>query len=110
MKQEKINIGDFNEQVTWRQPVSDKDTFGQTQRTFSLYKTDFVSVDPVTIDENEVSNRLQYMQTYNFTGHYDANINNNYQLKYNNENYEIVRIEYLNLKRFMRVTATIITN
>lgn len=108
MKQEKINIGNFNESVTWMQPVSVKDSYGQTQRTFTELKTDLVSVDPVTLGENEISMRLQYAQTYDFTGHYDANVNNKYQLQYNSENYNILKIEYLNMKRFMRVTATLI--
>jgi SPP1 family predicted phage head-tail adaptor len=106
MKKENINPGDFNEQITWQAPTAAKDSFGQNKRTFADYKVDWVGVAPLTINEAEISNRLQYTETYVFTAHYDSAINNKYQLQYNGDDYNIKKLEILNLKRFLRVTAT----
>ena len=106
MKNEKINIGDFTEQITWRQPAKTTGSMGNINRSYTNYKTDYVDVVPVTLGENEISGRMQYSQTYVFTAHYDANINNKYQIIYESEDYNIIKLEKLNLKRFLRVTAT----
>ena len=87
MKVEKINIGNFNESITWQAPTPAKNTFGQTDRTFADYKTDWAEVNPVALAEGEISNRLQYSETYVFTTHYDSAINNKYQIKYEGEDY-----------------------
>ena len=105
MKQEKINIGNFYEEITWRQPSGSKDSFGQTNYTYSDYKTDYADIQAATLAEGVVSERLQYSETYTFTTHYDAAVTNNFQIQYNGEKYNIIKIEYLNLKRFMRTTA-----
>jgi SPP1 family predicted phage head-tail adaptor len=106
MKKEFINIGDFNEQIIWMQPVAAKDSFGQSKRTFTPFKTTWANVQPVSVGETEMSNRLQYAETYSFTTHFDSAINNTFQLTYNAEQYNISRIEKLNLSRFIRVTAS----
>lgn len=105
MKRETINSGNFNEQIIWMAPVAVKDSFGQTKRSFSQYKTDFAEVNPLTIDEMPVASRIQYTETYTFTTFYDSAINNKYQIKYNNEDFNILKIERLNMKIFQRVTA-----
>lgn len=106
MKKEIINVGDFTEQITWKVPAKTRDSFGQTIRTFSTLKTDWVDVQPVAINESEISNRLQYTEIYNFTGHNEPAINNTYQIEYNSAQYNIIKIQRLNLNRFIRVTAS----
>jgi SPP1 family predicted phage head-tail adaptor len=105
MKKETINSGNFNEQITWKAPTATKDSFGQTTRSFATYKTDFAEVTPVSIDEMPVASRVQYTETYSFTTFYDSAINSKYQILYNAENYNILKIEKLNMFLFMRVTA-----
>jgi len=105
MKKESINSGNFTEQIAWMQPVAVKDSYVQTKRTFSQYKTDFAEVNPLTIDEMPVASRIQYSETYTFTTFYDAAINSKYQITYNSENYNILKIEKINMFLFMRVTA-----
>jgi len=106
MKKETVNIGDFNELITWMAPTDYKDSMGQTIRSFTAYKTDWAEVSPVSIAETELSNRLQYGETYTFTTHYDAIITNTHQISYEGDDYNILAIQKLNMKIFMRVTAT----
>lgn len=105
MKSESINIGDFNEQITWKTQTSAKGSKGNTVHSYTEYKIDFAEVNPVNLGEAEIDKRIQYAQTYTFTTHFDAVINTKYQIEYNTEAYDIIRIEYLNLNRFMRTTA-----
>ena len=105
MKNEQINPGNFTEQVVWQQPTKATGTMGNITRSFTAYKTDWVEVLPVAINEAEQSNRMQYLETYTFTAHYDSAIRNTWQLTYNGEDYNILKLEPLNLKRFLRATA-----
>lgn len=105
MKIENINSGNFTEPINWMAPTAAKDSFAQTKRTFALYRADMAQVDPVNVDEKPISQRMQYTETLFFTVYYDSTINSKYQIVYNNENYNILEIEPLNLKVFMRVKA-----
>lgn len=106
VKNENINIGNFNEPITWQAPTLTTAASGQKLRSFADYKTVYADVSPLTINEGEVSARIQYAETYAFTTHYDAAINSRYQVRYNGESYNIIKLETLNLKRFTRATAT----
>jgi SPP1 family predicted phage head-tail adaptor len=105
MKQENINSGNFTEKIIWMQPTAVKDSFGQTKRTFSEYKTDFVQVDTLKAEERPMAQRIQYTKTISITTFYDSIINTKYQVTYENETYNILEIEPLNYKAFMRVVA-----
>lgn len=105
MKKEAVNSGNFNEKITWMQPTASKDSFGQTKRSFASYKTDFAEVSAVSIDEMPVASRVQYTEIYSFTTFYDSAINSKFQILYNSENYNILKIEKINQFIFMRVTA-----
>jgi len=105
MKKENINTGNFIEKITWMQPVAAKDSFAQTKRTFTQYKTDFVQVDPVKIEERPMAQRVQYTKTISVTAFYDPAINSKYQITYENDTYNILEIEPVNFKTFMRVVA-----
>jgi len=105
MKREAINIGDFTEKITWQAPTATKAVSGQTIRSFADYRTVYADVQPVTLSEGELSSRVQYSETNVFTTHFDAAINSKYQVSYNGESWNIIKIETLNLKRFIRVTA-----
>lgn len=102
----KVNIGEFNQQVTWRQPVKTTGTKGNIKRTYSDYKTDFVQVEPAALNETELAGRMQYTETYVITAHFDGSITNNYQVVYNGEDYNLLhKPTPLNLNTFMQVKA-----
>ena len=106
MKNERINIGDFNDFITWMEPTSSRAPSGQTLRSFAAYRTALADVKPAIIAEGEMSGRVQYAENYTFTTHYDAAINSKWQIVWGLDNYNIIRIEKLNLSRFIRVTGS----
>lgn len=84
-------------------PTAVKDSYGQTKRTFAEYRTDFVQVEPVKGDELPVMSRMQYVEGYVFTGWNDETVTNNYQIEYGGVKYNIVKIERVGMKMFMKV-------
>ena len=102
---EKVNIGEFTEPVTLQQPTATTATNGQKIRSFADFVAVFAAVKPVVINETEVSARVQYSETYAFTTHNNAAVNSRFQVKWNDENFNIIKIERFNLGRFMRITA-----
>ena len=105
MKKEAINIGDFTEKVTWRQPVKTTGSKGNTNRSYSDYKTDFVHIASTSTGESEISGRMQDTEVYNLYAHYDSSITNNFQAQYDGEDFDILgKPEKLNMGRFLKVT------
>ena len=105
MKSENINIGDFNEQLTWLQPTETKDSFGQVIRSFVDYRTDWVEVSPAGQSETETANRLNASEILVFTTHYDPAMESTWQVRYNNNEYNILKPIPVNGYRFMKTTA-----
>ena len=105
MKRETINPGNFLESITWMQPTAEKDKFGQTRRTFAEDGLCFAQVLPVSLEEMPIAGRVQYSTSFTFTTYNNSAVNSKYQVKWNEETYNILRIETLNNKTFMRVTA-----
>ena len=105
MKTEKIDIGNFTETVVWKSPSTAKNTFGEVVKTFATYKTDRAEVIQSSGTEKEENRSLQYTETFTITAHYDSAVNTKFEIEYNGEVLNILRIEKLNMNRFMRISA-----
>lgn len=105
MINEQINIGDFNEQVTWRQPTAAKDSKGQVIRSFVDYRTDWVAIAHGAQSEAETANKMGTTDSLTITAHYEAAIDNTWQAVYNGNEYNLMPPMLINNRRFMKINA-----
>lgn len=101
-----IKIAEFNELILFQAPVRTKSTKGQMKETWSDYRKAIVKIDRSNMDERLQGDRINLPGNLLITGHYDSGLTTKHRISFESEYYNILSIEPLQARRFMRLNAT----
>jgi len=95
-----MHIGRLDTLITLQSPSEVKSTTtGEVTLTWSDYMNVWARIDDQEGDEKTENNELVYVQKVNFLVRFDADINNRMRIILNNQIYEILSLQQVNINR-----------
>lgn len=93
----------FDIYIEYWTPTRAADTFGQVKETFALHQKAFVAIEKYTGGDSVTGDKWQFTGNYEMTGHYVSTIDTTARVKMDGEFYNVVDIEPVGRKRWMKI-------
>lgn len=99
----------FDTLISYYQPTRTADSFGQKKEVFTEFQKAFVSLENRSGDEDIRAERVEWTGVITLLGHYVTGVDTTFRVLYDGDYYNIVDVEPVDRKRWMKVRIEKIT-